>query len=761
MRTTRRRYPNSSWNGVEKPKEMNFRNVGLGLVIAILLIAQARAAEPVTATLTPALGWDSTTQGAFVECVTADAGGNVWVGTEGNGVWKYDAAKKTWTQFTTKDGLGGDHVYSIAVDQQNRVWAGLLNRGVSVYNGVQWRTYGALDGPLGNHVFAIAVCPSDGDVWMGTDLGLARYSEKRKDWDYYTRASGLPSDQIQCLAFDKNGKIYVGTQCNGIATAAPDDDYLTWHTITAPDHLPAAPFGDGLASDQINCILNLESADSNSSAALAGTPLGGTVIVGDVLKFNRGEDWRDHTPGPYQNSPRPPGPYPLEDWITALAQSGTHVWVGYRTAGVECDNIAGQGSREITANVSGTTDISGTDGIMVRGILALPDHPPLFAAYDTLLGGLLTTDGSAAWQPLNGAQTGTPPQPAPAPAPAPDEAKTLISRLQKVADPLQPGEAFYLADDWRTKGDWAGHYGTAYTMLCSIADANKDMGLNATDEDYALEQGYAAEVDLGPNHDPNSKVPDTFQHDDNAADISSLYSLELQHRRDAAVNDLDVNQTPYPESHPGPDLWVHVTVPEGVQCLSLYFRNYAAHGYFRNKSLDFDLCVVPDDPDPAKVQAAPPLARARVNDFWGGVYKQFLVCGPGKFVVKIGRNRSFMTKLQGVFIDRVTGQPQSAPAQLPGFDTVHYQLPDEPGPYQPTPLTAAATDLWDALDQSLGLRGAVPLQMPFHLWCYRAAVAGKAPAALLDRWCWELGIWTDTDRQKFYRVMDAAHNAAQ
>ena len=740
---------------------MNLRYAAITLVIAILLTPPVRAAGPATVPLVPALGWDSASQGAFVECVTADAGGNVWVGTEGNGVWKYDAALKTWTQFTEKDGLGGDRIYSIAVDHQNRVWVGHLNHGVSVYNGKQWKNYRLEDGPLGNHVFAIAVSPKDGDVWMGTDLGLARYSEKRQDWDYYTRASGLPSDQIQCLAFDTNGKIYAGTQCNGIATAAPDDDYLTWHTITAPDHPPAAPFGDGLVSDQINCIVSLESADGKSSAALVGTPLGGTVIVSDDLKFNRGGDWRDHVPGPYQYTPRPPGPYPLEDWITALAQSGTRVWVGYRTAGVECDDIDGQGQREFTANVSGTTDISGTDSIMVRGILALPDHPPLFAAYDTLLGGLLTIDGSAPWQPINGAPAGTPPLPASAPAPVPDEEKALLSRLQKVADPMQPGEAFYLADDWRTEGDWVGHYGSAYTKLCSIADGNKEMGLSSTDEDYALQPGYGVEVSLGPNHNPNSKFPETFQHGDSSEDLSSLYSPEVGHRRDAAVNDLDLNNTPYPESHPGPDLWVHVTVPDGVQCLSLYFRNYSAHIYFRNKDLDFDLSVVPDDPDPAKVQASPPLARARVNDFMGGVYKQFLICGPGKFVVKIGRNRSFMTKLQGVFIDRVTGQPQANPTQLPGFDTVHYQLPDEPGPYQPTPLTKSATDLWDALDATLGLRGAIALQMPFHLWCYRAAIAGNAPPALVDRWRWELGIWTDDDRKKFYQVTDAARDAAQ
>ena len=173
-------------------------------------------------------------QGGFPVSLASDHAGNIWVGTEGNGVWKYNPGKKEWTQFTTKEGLGDDCVYALAVDNLNRVWAGHLNHGVSVFNGEKWSNYGLIDGPLGDRVFAMAVSPKDDDVWMATDMGLARYSEKRQDWDYYTRASGLPSDQIQKIAFELNGQIYVGTQCGEIATASADDDYGKWRTVSQP-----------------------------------------------------------------------------------------------------------------------------------------------------------------------------------------------------------------------------------------------------------------------------------------------------------------------------------------------------------------------------------------------------------------------------------------------------------------------------------------------------------------------------------------------
>jgi hypothetical protein len=726
---------------------MRLRNLGILLVIAMLSLVQGRAAEPVRTTLASALGWNRDKQGGFAEAVTSDMAGNVWVGTEGDGLWKYDPTSKSWSQFTTKDGLGDDCVYALAVDQENRIWAGHLNHGVSVYNGKEWRNYGLVDGPLGDHVFAIAVNPKDGDIWMATEMGLARYSEQRRDWDYYTRASGLPADEIECLAFDPSGKIYAGTQCDGIATATPDDDYQKWRSITAATPLPATPAGKGLASNFINTILAFSLPGLNVPVMVIGTPSGTSGMMGDKCTFMHGADWRDHTPGPYPNAPQVIGEVPVEDWITAMALSGSDQWIGYRRSGVECFDISTHARKLLACAPAPNT-------IIVRSILAMPGRPPLIAAYGKTAGGLLTLDSTSTWAPVTGGPPAANDYPLPAPAALPtlDEAKAFSARIEKLTAQIAPGEAYYLADDWRTEGDWVGRYGGSFVKLCAMANG---------DEDYALEPGYDVSVELGPHHDPSNTAPVSYEHGNLNSGLHTLYSPELGFRRDSEANDWSYDKNVYPESYNGPDLWVRVSVPDGVHCLTLYFLNYDAHDDGGNKYRDYDLQVVQDDPDPAKVQAAAPLARARVNDFWGGLYKQFLVCGPGKFVVKIGRNRSFVTKLQGVFLDRLTGMPPDNPGHLPGFDTVSYQIPDEPQDAMPSPLAKAADDLWDEMDLSLGMRGAIPLQMPFHLWCYRAAIAGQAPAQLLDRWRWEIGIWNDEDRKNFDAAMKAAHQAAQ
>jgi hypothetical protein len=595
-------------------------------------------------------------------------------------------------------------------------------------------------------VFTIAVSPKDGDVWMGTDMGLARYSEKRQDWDYYSRASGLPSDQVQSIAFDDNGELYAGTQCSGIAIAGPDDDYTKWRTITAPTPVPAAPAGEGLASNLINDIRTIHAG--NAEGMMAVTPHGTAVMPGgDKWMFIRGADWKDHTAGPYADSDDSfQGTLPTEDWATALYGTGTHLWVGYRKMGVESRNTDGANATDIAANVKPP----GT--VIIRAILALPDQPPFFACYDGTAGGLLTLANAPAYKPAaTGIATNAaaPALPAEAPIPTVDEGKVLATPLGKLTNQLIPGEAYYLADDWRTEGDWIGRYGSGYAKLCGMAQG---------DQDYALEPGYEVKLQMGPHHEENAARPVSFHDDEVSKDMRSLYDPALGYRRDAEENDFSDNTKTYPESYNGPDLWVRVTVPDGVHCLSLYFYNNDAHDKSEAKYRDYDVDVLPSYADDNKVDAATPLARTRVTDFWGGVYKQFLVCGPTSYVVRIGRDRSYGTRLQGVFLDQVTGSLPETPIQLPGFDTAPYLPPDEPQNYKSTPLTDAAVTLWNKLDDDLALRSSVALQMPMRIWCYRAAVAGGAPAALLEKWRWTISIWTPDDRKKFDDSMKAAYD---
>ena len=204
-----------------------------------------------------------------------------------------------------------------------------------------------------------------------------------------------------------------------------------------------------------------------------------------------------------------------------------------------------------------------------------------------------------------------------------------------------------------------------------------------------------------------------------------------------------------------------VEVPKGVHTLSLYFQNYDGHTGSDNKLRDYDVQVLAPERTPELTLKGGPLARARVTDFRGGVYKQFAIAGPAKYVVHIKRNRSYATKLPGLFIDRSVIDPAIEKKPLPGFDSVKYAAPDLPDDLDTdnNPTLSAAADLWDGIVETVDKRGAITLEQPLGIWAYRAAVAGKAPPALLASWRWQLCIWTQEDRDAFDKAMADAYKA--
>lgn len=106
----------------------------------------------------------------YVFCIDAAPNGSIWAGTWGGGVSYFDG--KQWRNYTTRDGLAGNIVFSMTRDKGGAWWFG-TNKGVSRYDGKQWLTIGREDGLFDDNVYALAVAPN-GDIWAGTRNGVAR-----------------------------------------------------------------------------------------------------------------------------------------------------------------------------------------------------------------------------------------------------------------------------------------------------------------------------------------------------------------------------------------------------------------------------------------------------------------------------------------------------------------------------------------------------------------------------------------------------------
>ncbi|MBT3267837.1 hypothetical protein HN371_11815 [Candidatus Poribacteria bacterium] len=140
----------------------------------------------------------------------------LWMGTAGKGLGRYDKITDRWFVWGAEDGLVGDKVRAIAVDETN-VWIGAaggvgkLTRLSDTFTG--WVNYTSAmsltadeltreysESLVSNDVWSLAV---QGDkVWVGTRHGASQYHDRRDVWRAFTTSDGLPDNEITAVCVD-------------------------------------------------------------------------------------------------------------------------------------------------------------------------------------------------------------------------------------------------------------------------------------------------------------------------------------------------------------------------------------------------------------------------------------------------------------------------------------------------------------------------------------------------------------------------------
>ncbi len=824
------------------------------LVCALLCFRGLVQAAPVEGVgKIAALGWDENKQGLFTTCLLRDREGDIWVGTEDKGVWRYTAdpahpGQKKWIDYSVAQGVGDDCVYALAQDPLGRIWAGTMNHGVSVWNGQGWHVYNVLDGPLGEHVFSMATSPLDGDVWIATNAGLTRYSTRHDSWRYYTRAgmpyeqaplaaprhprenapttsppatappSSLPSDQVRKLAFDAQGTLFAGTLCDGLAIAHPGDDYRSWRVESGPPTMPSSATGSGLPSSEINDILvTPDTVYIATPCGLAHSSDGGTS-----WNYIRGEDWKAKVEGQRTHPVAVPLPAGFstdllrEDYVASIGQDSHGVLtVGFWRLGYEERRPSG----EKVLLVSGPKP--NKDSFFIRVALGLPDGTTLLASYGD---GLTQTAPAPAFTPdaadgrvqtgaqdaaravlvqeknrlvptvpganpsrTVGAPLGVVPValafPAPAKAPTRQQLSMFASNLLVApSQPMAPGDAYYEGEDWRTMGDWVGRYGTRTAQLCAVGAP--------FDHNFVNDPSYGVTGMMGPNFPDNSLRH--WVHELRIEEPRVLYNPKLGYRRQA---DWDDNAETMPMTVEGPDVWAKVTVPAGTHRISFYVYN-EDRDYHLVWLRDYTLEVRKGEATTVEqAERLPTQAKARLYEFWGGVYKRFVVQGPGTFWVKVAKNNSWNTIMCGIFLDKLAGPDTGhESSRSPWLGKVRYEVDTQAAlkkytrtgveikdPVTPTtvttvhPLLAASQSLWGVLDDSwsdpqfaslqwsqriAAMRAVGALGYEPYTPTYQQRLKGGYPVwPLMKRWRWQLALWNADDRAEFQTTMKQGYES--
>ena len=161
-----------------------------------------------------------------IYCTCKDSKGNLWFGTSGAGVCKYDGKTYTWFDNTEL----GAAVRSIFEDKKGNIWIGNNGDGLFRYDGKtltnfsrekKLHNYDFEKYPVGkegmmSRIWTIAD-DKQGNLWTGTiDNGVWRYDGKTVT--NYTTKHGLGIDFIWTIYKDKNGKLWFGTAGAGVYT---------------------------------------------------------------------------------------------------------------------------------------------------------------------------------------------------------------------------------------------------------------------------------------------------------------------------------------------------------------------------------------------------------------------------------------------------------------------------------------------------------------------------------------------------------------
>lgn len=184
--------------------------------------------------------------------IKEDKKGNMWLGSKGNGLFKYDG--KTFTNYTVKDGLTYNAIFTLYFDVNDRLWIGTTSGGLNymenekikpfkmqgletdLISGITNDIHGNLwcssehglikiegnksytlftenQGLLSNTIFSI--CPdSEGNLWIATSLGISQF--KNEAFISYTVKEGLSSNKTTTTFLDSRNNYLIGTNGSGL-----------------------------------------------------------------------------------------------------------------------------------------------------------------------------------------------------------------------------------------------------------------------------------------------------------------------------------------------------------------------------------------------------------------------------------------------------------------------------------------------------------------------------------------------------------------
>jgi ligand-binding sensor domain-containing protein len=238
----------NSCNGQEKTNSPQFFNVPKMAKTSLKVIRNFKAVG-----LPP--DFDTTLVSQYIRSIFEDSKGNLWFGTLGEGVVRYD--KKTLTYFSEPDGFKCSTVYAINEDKNCNLWLG-TDEGVYKYDSKQavgktFRNYNQKDGLKHIDISRKSILVDKmGTVWVGTHGGVYRYdpSADNKGEQSFSLFQQLPPINVAGIMEDKNGNIWFAPSDKGVFRYDPKQAVGNAITHIAEKKIWGENYAGGIAEDK-------------------------------------------------------------------------------------------------------------------------------------------------------------------------------------------------------------------------------------------------------------------------------------------------------------------------------------------------------------------------------------------------------------------------------------------------------------------------------------------------------------------------------
>ena len=256
-----------------------------------------------------------------VQVVLEDSDHFIWVGTDGGGLSKLDPVTREYTDFLSSDdkrtSLSDNHIKTLLEDQNGNLWIGTSEGGLSVLmknekeKGI-FKNFSHVpdDGTsLSSNQILSMLEDSSGKLWVGTDAGLNLYDPVNNQFYRFKNNPqtdySLSNDVIYTIFEDMNHTLWIGTDF-GLNFYDPSNDRF-WHINNDPSNQ------NSLSNDLIRSIYKDAS---------------GTIWIGTYGGGLNHYDWRKKKFSHFKKVASDPNSINDNNiWSILYARSG-HLWIG-------------------------------------------------------------------------------------------------------------------------------------------------------------------------------------------------------------------------------------------------------------------------------------------------------------------------------------------------------------------------------------------------------------------------------------------------